>query len=462
MLIVTLPPRCAKDPGSFTGRARSAGADLVEVRGDLTPGLMAFESALPLVLSPRGGDLRALLAQGAAWLDQELDELRLHCPGARRIESWHDHAGTPSLDALLRRGREARAGADVELVKLAARASSAQDLEILREARARLSLEGPTTVLAMGPFAEHARVLSPWTNASTYATLDAEDAAAPGQLAVARHVELAGDDPPRIFGLLGGIEACERSASPAFFRALFAAHGQRAAYVRFPSHDAEADLSALERLGVAGLSVTAPHKRGAAAFVRARHGTLSPDAQRGGTLNTLVLDQLPIGHQFDSLGLQFGYRDLGPRTPVAIVGSGGVVPAVLIAAERNRWSEVTIYARNKSARETIGARFGIDTSPIEALADARPELVVWTLPVDGPLAHLPTPALDGSVRSAFIDLRYGPTTAASEHARRLGYEVSDGSAMLVHQALAQFAAFTGTEPAPTDAALLFDLLATRT
>jgi shikimate dehydrogenase len=461
VLIVTLPPRWADDPAAYTHGARSAGAELVEIRGDLTPGLAPFESTLPLVLSPRGGDLRALLAHGAAWLDQEPHEPRLECPGARRIASWHDYSGTPSLDELVRRGRAARAGDGVELVKFATHTSCARDLEVLREARIRLSLEGATTVLAMGPFAEHARVLSPWTNASTYATLDEADAAAPGQLTVARHVELAGESPPLVFGLLGGSEACQRSASPTFFRALFGAHGTHAAYVRFPSADAEADLAALERLGVAGLSVTAPHKRAAAAFVRARHGTLSPDAQRGGTLNTLVLDQRPVGHQFDSLGLEFGYGDLGPRTPVGIVGSGGVVPAVLIAAERNRWTNVTIYARNRSTRETLGARFGIDTAPLEALAEARAELVVWTLPVDDPRDLLPRAPSSRTMRPAFLDLRYGSSTAAAEHARGLGYEVRDGSAMLVHQALAQFAAFTGKEPTAADRRLLFDLLVPR-
>ncbi|QDU84379.1 Shikimate 5-dehydrogenase-like protein [Planctomycetes bacterium Pla163] len=459
MLIVTLPKRCADDPAAFTRAAQAAGADLVEVRGDLTPGLAPFDAALPLVLSPRGGDLGALLARGAAWIDQEPHEPRLHCPGARRIASWHDHTGTPALDELLRRGREARGVEGVELVKLATHAASARDLEILREVRIRLSLEGAATVLAMGPFAEHARVLSPWTNAFTYATLEDADAAAPGQLTVARHLELSGESPPQVFGLLGGSEACQRSASPAFFRALFRAHGRHAAYVRFPSIDAEEDLAALERLGVAGLSVTAPHKRAAAAFVRARHGTLSPDAQRGGTLNTLVLEERPVGHQFDSLGLEFGYRDLGPRSKVAIVGSGGVVPAVLIAAERNRWTNVTIHARNASARATLGARFGVDTGPLASLADARPDLVVWTLPVDDARESLPVADRGEARRPAFVDLRYGSPTAAAEHAAELGYVVRDGSAMLVHQALAQFATFTRTEPTGTDRERLFELLA---
>lgn len=454
MLIVTLPARAAGDPAGYAARAATAGARALEVRGDITPRLAPFDSALPIVASPRGHDLGALLASGVAWLDQEIDEPRLAAVGARRIASWHARDRCPELEELLRHGRRARDRDGVELVKLAVHAASAHDVAILDDARRALAADGAVTVHAMGPFAALERVRSPWHNASTYAALVPEDAAAPGQLALDEHRRLQGATPPEVCGLLGGGAACARSASPDFFRALFEHHDLRSVYLALPSDDAERDLPALQRLGLRGLSVTAPHKRAAATFVRARRGELSPDAQRAAALNTIVFGERPIGHQFDTAGLCLGERDLGPRRPVAVVGSGGVVPAVLLAAQRLRWSDVTVCARDASARTALAARFGVDHAPLDALAAARPELIVWALPVDAPSIALPR-ATEGAV---FLDLRYGPVTDVQRRARGLGFAVRDGSAMLVHQALAQFAAFTGREPAADDADRLFEIL----
>lgn len=459
-LVATLPPRAADDPRAYAQAVADAGGDLIEVRGDLTPQLAPFDSPVPILASPRGGDLAAVIANGVAWIDQEAHEPRIEARGARRIASHHDHERCPTADELIAIGRSLRAGTGVELVKIAAHAASARDLEALDAARRTLEVDGPTTVLAMGPFAELDRVRSPWRNALTYAALEERDAAAPGQLTLRDHRRFRGPDSPRVYGLLGGPEACARSASPVFFTHLFGALGNdgasvERAYLRFPSVDAAADLPALERLGVHGLSVTAPHKPAAAAFVRARHGQLSPDAQRAGALNTLVFDERPLGHQFDSAGLELGYRDLGPRAPVAVVGSGGVVPAVLIAAQRLGWREVTIFARDAAARSALSARFDAEHAPLEALADAAPALVVWALPVDADAIALPPAAQGGA---AFLDLRYGGETGALARAARAGYAVRDGGAMLVHQALAQFAAFTGREPGPDDARALFALL----
>lgn len=454
MLIATLPARAQDDPRAYARAAREHGADLLEIRGDLTPGLGPFDAALPLMASPRGGDLAALIEGGVAWIDQEAHEPWIPAPGARRVASAHAYTECPDAATLIATGRTLRERDGVELVKLAVHAASARDLETLDAVRAELAATGPTTVLAMGPFAELDRVRSPWRNASTYAALEAQDAAAVGQRTLAEHVRLSGSEPPAVHGLLGGPQFCANSASPRFFARLFERHGQRAVYLRFPSTDADGDLPALERLGVRGLSVTAPHKRAAAAFVRSRHGHLSPDAQRAGALNTILFENRPIGHQFDSAGLELGYRDLGRHESVAVVGSGGVVPAVLIAAGRRGWNGVTVYARNASARSALCARFGTRHAPLEALATAAPTLILWTLPVDAPDVALPR-AARGAV---FCDLRYGSTTGAMERARTAGYATRDGGAMLVHQALAQFAAFCGREPGRDDARELFELL----
>jgi shikimate 5-dehydrogenase len=450
VLIVTLPTSAAADPADFARRARAAGVDVLEVRGDLTPGLAPFASALPLLLAPRGGDLTALAARGAAWVDQEDGETHLDVPGASRIASFHDHGGTPPTAELVERGRAAFArGAD--LVKLACTAQDYADLARLDDVRRALRPLGRVAVLAMGALAELDRVRSPWRNAATYAALAADLASAPGQLDVARHVELAGPDEPPVYGILGGPAFTARSASPRLFRTLCGRHGVRAAHVRLPSADATRDLATLRALGVRGLAVTAPHKLAAARFADVR----SRDAERCGAANTLELGARTTAHQFDALGIERGYPGLAHRPgPVAVVGSGGVVPAVLLAAERLGLARPTVHARNAAAAAELAARFGVRAAPLAELARARPSLLVNCLPLDPPELELPAPA-PGAIA---LDLRYGSRTPFMERAAARGYTVHDGAAMLVHQALAQFELFTGRRTGPADAEALLAAL----
>jgi shikimate 5-dehydrogenase len=453
VLIVTLPASERHAPSAFAARALAAGADVLEVRGDLTPGLAPFESALPLLLAPRGGDLRALAARGAAWLDLEEHEAPQDAGAARRITSFHDHVGTPTFEELVARGERAFArGAD--LVKIACTARSHADVERLARVRSALARRGPTTVHTMGPYAEFDRVRSPWVDASTYAALDAAGASAPGQIEVARHRALAGPTAPPIFGVFGGPAFTSRSASPRLFDELFRRRGVRAAYVRLPSEDAALDLASLRTLGLCGLSVTAPHKLAAASFADA----LSPDAARAGAVNTLVFGERVEGHQFDSVGIERGHPELARRTgTVAIVGSGGVVPAVLLACERLGLARPTVFARNAAAARALAERFGVHTAPLADLERASPSLLVWTLPVDPDDVALPR-APAGAIA---LDLRYGGPWAFAARAAARGFTPLDGARMLVHQMLAQFELFTGLAARPGDAEQLVAVLAAR-
>lgn len=449
MLIVTLPASAAREPSAFAARAKTAGAHLLEVRGDLTPGLAPFDSALPLVLAPRGADLAALAERGAAWVDLEEHEAPLHVPGARRITSSHDHTHTPPFDELVAFGERSFARG-AALVKIACLATSHADVSTLARVRTTLARRGHTTVHAMGPLAEFDRMRSPWVNASTYAALDATTASAPGQLELARYVELAGATTPPIFGVFGGPQFTNRSASPRLFQELFRRRGVRAAYVRVASDDAPSDLVHLRALGVSGLSVTAPHKLAAARFA----DELSPAAARADAVNTLLFGERVVGHQFDALGIERGHPQLARRAgDVAIVGSGGVVPAVILACEGLGLARPTVFARNADAARVLAERFGVHTAPLDALSHATPTLLVWTLPVDPPDVLLPK----ARAHAVALDLRYGALTPFMTHAAALGYTVHDGAAMLVHQMLAQFELFTGLTTTTSDAGALLEL-----
>ncbi len=56
MFVVTLPASAVSDPLEFAIKAKAKGADILEIRGDLTPNVKAFESPLPLLLALRGAE----------------------------------------------------------------------------------------------------------------------------------------------------------------------------------------------------------------------------------------------------------------------------------------------------------------------------------------------------------------------------------------------------------------------
>ena len=430
--VVTLPARAAWDPVAFARRAAEEGADVLEVRGDLTPDLAPFASPLPLLLSPRGGDLTRLAARGAAWLDVEPGEEPPSAPNAWRIASHHDHERTPPLDELLSAAENLRASG-CDLVKLATRARGYDDLLTLERARVQLARGGPVVVHAMGPLADLERARSPWRNPLTYACLDTEQAAAAGQWTLARYRRLAGESEPAVFGVFGGPAFVRASASPDLHERLFREAGTRAVYLRFPSEDGPRDLAHLRELGVAGLSVTAPWKQAAFAFAGAR----DDDAVRCGAANTLLFAPESRALQLDVTGIVLGYPELADARGVAVVGSGGVVPAVLLAGERLGWRDVELYARDAARAGELAQRFGVRARALDELGSASAELVLWCLPVDLDDLELPPP--HGAAR--LVDLRYGAETSLARRARDAGWDVRDGRAMLERQAEAQSRAF---------------------
>jgi shikimate 5-dehydrogenase len=477
--VCTLPAQAARQARDFAARARAAGADLLEIRGDLTPGLKPFDSPLPLLLAPRGRDLSALLARGAAWLDVALGEQVVACPGAQRLGSWHDHTGTPPLADLLERA-QALAQTGAAALKLVATPTGLADLWTLEQARRQLAVERPCTVLAMGPCADLSRLLSPWSNPLTYAALDPESRSAPGQWTLAQHRAHAGNQPPRLTGLLGGSAFTQRSLSPLIHDLLAQRHGLSSAYLRFPSDNPQADLEALRELGLRGLSVTAPHKVAAARACQ----QLDAAGRLTGAVNTLVrVDLTPTrpaegtaalsassasssawhGFQLDCTGLIRAYADWRGAQATALVGSGGSAAAVLLAARELDWRGLRLFARNRSAALALAERFAVQALPLEALPEADVDLLITTLPVDLEPALWPRPL--GVARA--LDLRYrSPLDVASvdlssfeQQARARGFTPRDGLAMLIHQALAQFERFHGVSTSAEDLAAVSAALA---
>jgi shikimate dehydrogenase len=250
------------------------------------------------------------------------------------------------------------------------------------------------------------------------------------------------------------------SLSPAIHNAAFAACGLDWTYVAFDVAPGEAGgaLAAMRALGLAGLSVTMPHKEDVA---RAVDG-LSPTAAALGAVNTVVPDASGLlgdstdGAGFvDALRLDHDYDPAGRRC--VVVGAGGAARAVVLALAGAGAAEVAVVNRTPERGERAAALAG-ERGRVVALSEAagevsRADVVVNATPLG--MAGVADDAL--AVDSAWLragqvvaDLVYRPRdTPLLRAAAERGVRPVDGLGMLVHQAAHQFRLWTGLDP-PVD------------
>lgn len=249
------------------------------------------------------------------------------------------------------------------------------------------------------------------------------------------------------------------SLSPVLHNAAFAALGLDWVYVAFdvaPGHAAGA-LSAMRELGIAGLSVTMPHKEAvadgvdvcteAARALRAVNCVVA----RGGVLE---------GHNTDGAGFvdaladELGFTVAG--RPAVVLGAGGAARAVVKALADAGAADVAVVNRSATPAE-VAARLAGERGRVGTAADVTgADLVVNATPIGmtgGGAADQRYPIDPELLRAGQVaaDLVYQPLETAFVHAARArGAAAVGGLGMLVHQAAHAFTLWTG-EPAPLGA-----------
>jgi len=244
------------------------------------------------------------------------------------------------------------------------------------------------------------------------------------------------------------------SFSPAIHNAAFAALGLDWAYLAFDvaPGDAGAAVAAMRTLGLAGMSVTMPHKDGVAAAV----DRLDPVAARLGAVNCVAWDGADlVGHNTDgggfvaSLAHEAGFDPAGRRC--VVVGAGGAARAVIAALGDAGAAEVVVVNRTADKADAAASLAG-GVGRVGSAASVRDaELVVNAtsvgmvgnegLPFDVAGIHAGQVVADLVV----FPLRTALLVAAEE---RLAVPLG-GLGMLVHQAAAAFTHWTGC-PAPVE------------
>jgi shikimate dehydrogenase len=244
------------------------------------------------------------------------------------------------------------------------------------------------------------------------------------------------------------------SLSPTIFNAAFAAAGLDWAFCAFDvaPGDAARALDGMRALGLAGLSVTMPHKSDVAALV----DRCSDDAAAIGAVNCVVPEfgEL-VGENTDGVGLLDALREdlqfdaRGRRC--LVIGGGGAARAVVIALAREGAAEVVVANRTAAKAEAAAALAGPvgRVAGLEAVSDA--DLVVHATPIGMVDDRLPLDPARLGPGQVVADLVYHPPiTPLFAAARRAGATPVNGLGMLVHQAAYAFRRWTGEEP-PLDA-----------
>jgi shikimate dehydrogenase len=245
------------------------------------------------------------------------------------------------------------------------------------------------------------------------------------------------------------------SLSPALHNAAFAAAGLDWCFVALDvaaGRGADA-VAAMRTLGIAGYSVTTPHKSDVAAVV----DELDPAVARLHSVNTVVLrdDGSTFGTSTDGDGFvdslsAAAVAVAGAR--IVVLGAGGAARSIVDALGRAGAADIAVVNRSADnagscAALTAVARVGSidDVAGADVLVNATTVgMGVATgdsaLPLDATLLH------DGL---AVADIVYHPLdTALLRAARGVGARTVDGLGMLVHQACRQQRWWTGVAPDP--------------
>ena len=235
--------------------------------------------------------------------------------------------------------------------------------------------------------------------------------------------------------------------SPAMHNAAYAALGLDAAYLAFDvAPDALADaLAGVRALGVRQLSISIPHKVAAMEHL----DEVEETARRIGAVNTVVASHgRLVGSNTDWLGavhaLERETKLDGARA--VVLGAGGTARAVTWGL-RSRGASVRVLNRTpEKARQLageLGAEAGGDLGQLQGLPC---DVLVNTTSVGLGSDESPVESHWIPAGAVVLDAVYEPeSTRLLRDARSRGARTVSGRWMLVHQAVAQLAAWAGAD-----------------
>ena len=321
--------------------------------------------------------------------------------------------------------------------------------------------EGRVIPIAMGEAGKWTRILGPaFGSWFTYASLDAGDETAPGQISAEDLIEVFRvgelDRDTHVYGIIAGNTSY--SVSPWLHNAAFKAAKMNRVFVplqvagldEFVRRMVKPETREIE-LNFAGFSVTNPHKQAIIPHL----DEIDDTARTIGAVNTVkVVNGKLSGYNTDAPGfispLKEALGDLkGAR--VSIAGAGGAARACVYALLQEG-AKVTILARDTAKARQLTDEFG--TAAAESLTGHHrfeTDILVNTTPLGTKgetIEQTVATAEQLSGVKLVYDLVYNPAeTRLLREAKLAGIPAINGLQMLIAQGAKQFEIWTG-EAAP--------------
>lgn len=371
----------------------------------------------------------------------------------RRIISWH---GPPSTLISLQGVLERMQVESARFFKIVPGAEQSRQ-EVAPLALLHSQKRQDLIAFASGSIGTWTRLVSPRLGAPVVYGATSDLPGAPGQLSVE---QLRNDyglpelpDVREVCGLVGA--GIAHSLSPRLHNNAYRLLDLPFLYLPF---DVEAfgefwlevvESGAFAELGVnlRGFSVTAPHKRIAAAV----GGAVSPLVDWLGSANTLVFrDEVWEAESTDGEGiilpLKSRFESLSGLS-AAVIGAGGAGRAA-VAALRGQGVDVTLVNRGFERGKRAAKELRVPFRELEGFDPAGQEIIVHATSLGrNPRDPLPVDPSKMSGEGVLVDLVYlpsGPTRLVQE-TRLAGRQAIDGREVLIMQAAPQFQLMTGHE-----------------
>jgi len=267
--------------------------------------------------------------------------------------------------------------------------------------------------------------------------------------------------PEKLFGIIG--YPLGHTLSPRIHNWGFERFGLPYAYMAWPTppEDLGRMAGAVRAMGIAGMSVTIPHKTAIMEYLDG----VSELGRAVGAVNTLYWrDGKLLGENTDVSGVMRPLRERGISPDLAMVlGCGGASRAAVAALREMGVPRIVVSNRTDERAVVLSREFGVEYAPWDERGAVRADLVINSTPIgmSGKFEGLsPLQKYDLRKGMAVFDLVYNPyETRLLADANAAGCETIPGVEMFFHQAVEQFRLWTGEElPREETRALLADAL----
>ena len=262
---------------------------------------------------------------------------------------------------------------------------------------------------------------------------------------------------PAIYGVVG--YPVKHSFSPGMHNAAFKSLGINAAYLAFEikPDGLPAFLKNLNKLGIAGVNLTVPHKE--IAFKRLRY--VSDEAKTSGTVNTIKNSKGKLfGDSTDAYGLLSSLREEFKLTSlrnksILLLGAGGAANAVAAALASS--GIITLYISNRTHEKAV--RLAEKTEAATStrcvavpLYDKAVSMIISDVDIlinatsSGLKLTDKSPVTGSALRKGLLvyDMIYNPpVTRLLKEAKKAGAAGVNGLGMLLHQGARAFTIWTG-------------------